>query len=225
MKNITKPSKTKLIGTVFILLFVVKSKTFAQEHHEKNKEVTKIEIEQELYPIDLENIYSNLVKAETLVDLYKRNGNTYGLRVFLNTNYHTKNDSFTDFVMYTQSYVGKGRFAMGVELGSIIRKDYISFGPQMVVYDEWGFERLTVHARVWPKYILGCEFTTKEFWKLSSTGMFRYIPQSGQFVGQASGWYSVSKSFNLGIEYEFNNSRMLGKHHEGFLGLKYFFSK
>ncbi len=210
---------------IFVLFFCSSTlKTFSQEHHPEPE--TKLEMEQELYPVDLVNLYSNLIKVETLIDLYKRNSINYGLRSFVNTNYHTKGDTFNDMVMYTQSYVGKGFFAMGAEIGSIAKKDYISFGPQMVIYDKWGFERLSIHTRIWPKYILGAEYTTIE-WKekLSSTGMFRYIPQTGQFIGQASVWYTLNQHFNFGIEYEFNNSKIHHEESEIFIGTKFFFSK
>lgn len=219
-----------MLGTVFLTLVVNPITAQNFESDSSRAQVPKLEIEQELYPIDLKNLYSNLIKVETLVDLYKVNGGiNYGLRSFFNINYHTGSDNFKDMVMYTQSYVGRKWYAIGAEIGSIgNKKDYFSLGPQLVIYDRWKFERLSVNSRVWPEYVLGAEYTTEEFFHcVSSTGMFRHLMETGEIVAQASIWVKPFRidNLNLGVEYEFNNSKIQGEEHEFFLGIKFFFSK
>lgn len=195
-----------------------------------------LETELEFYPFNMIVPSDPVIKNEAMFD-YHRFSNSehslYGLRFFADANTHwMKTRDMKDLIMYTEFYYGFKHFQIGAETGSVTAQEYVSIGPQFVVYDSKAFRRAAIVSRVAPDFVLGYEYTTQEFdffdnVKISSTGMGRMVLPSYQTVVQASIWTSFSKlkGIYFGVEYEYNsatyyNNFRFETNNELFFGIK-----
>lgn len=148
----------------------------------------------------------------------KEKVNLLGIRYFNDANLHISKKDMTDLIWYAEAYYGKRLFQVGVEVGSVSGKEYLGIGPQFTIYDHGCFKRLAVNMRAWPSVtdpepVFGAEYTSQELTNdrvtFSSTGMVRWILNTGQTVVQSSIWLSFAdyENFYLGAEYEFNNEQ------------------
>lgn len=194
----------------------------AKEEHKHAKEEHKhirgiLEAELEIYPVNILHVTDRLVKNEAMIDYHlfsKNERQIFGMRFFVDEITHLgEKRHMKDLFIYTQIYYGFKIFQLGAEIGSVTGQHYISFGPQYTHYDASLFKRISLITRVFPDYLIGYEYTTKELevfhgTYLSSTGTGRMVLPCNQQVIQASIWVSFDKLEGLyfGAEYEYNNA-------------------
>lgn len=195
-----------------------------------------LETELELYPLNIVVPNDPVIKNEAMFDYHDVLGEGKylgGIRFFADANTHWKKPrDMQDLILYTEFYFGLKNLQLGIETGSITGEEYLSAGPQFVNYDGKYFKRISIISRLFPDYVMGYEYTTREFrlpykFTISSTGMGRTTIPANQTVLQASIWFTrLGKRLYVGVEYEFNNAKFFNqfsfeKRQELFFGLKF----
>lgn len=243
-------SSLKNILAVFFLTFVlfktygqtkadetgIDSHSFSTGNEKKIVKHDALETELEFYPFNMIVPSDPVIKNEAMFDYHvyhKDDKLLSGVRFFADVNTHwAKTRDLKDLIMYTEFYYGLRNFQVGVEIGSVTGQEYLSIGPQFVIYDSRVFRRISLVSRIFPDYALGYEYTTQEGVlfsnvKISSTGIGRMVFPSYQAVLQASLWLSFEKikGMYFGVEYEYNNAKsynnfLFERNGELFLGLK-----
>ena len=207
--------KTAVLLT-WLLFF---SNASAQEAHRKEKscrDSCKLNAELEIYPINAVNPTDPVIKNEAMFDYHDfyKGDHLFNVRFFGDANTHwDKERDMEDLIMYSEIVYGFKYVQFGFETGTVTGKEYIGLGINLTAYDTKIFKRASLVTRIFPDYVVGYEYTTKELKIfhnvfLSSTGTSRIILPNMEMVIQASAWISFEKfpNFYIGMEYEYNNA-------------------
>lgn len=226
--------------TIFLSFIVLWPISLLAQHETNTHEIkasNKLEVELEIYPVNLLHLMDEIIKNEVMFDYHnyigKASNRLVGIRYFNDVNIHPGQREMTDLIWYTEMYIGlKHWLQLGGEIGSVSGQEYLSFGPEYVDYDNRLFKRVAINTRVFPEFVWGYEYTTQDFEigkiAISSTGTGRLILPSEKHeipaekhVIQSALWFSHTShhKFFFGAEYEYNSSRS-ELPHELFLGIK-----